>query len=60
MSSSNLIRWGGLAAIPSALLAVLSFVLYAVVVGDDRLSEAAASAVFFFRAERSCSPWCCC
>ena len=47
MSASNLIRWGGLAAIASALLAVISFVLYTVVVGDDRLSEAATSAVFF-------------
>ena len=38
---------GGVAAIASALLAVLSLVLYQIVVGDDRLSEAATSAVFF-------------
>jgi hypothetical protein len=47
MSSSNLIRWGGLAAMASAICAVLSFVLYTVIVGDDRLSEAATSGVFF-------------
>ncbi len=47
MSSANFIRWGGLAAIGSALLAVLSFVLYTAVVGDNRLSEAATSGVFF-------------
>jgi hypothetical protein len=41
MSSVNFIRWGGLAAIASALLAVASFVLYTAIVGDDRLSEAA-------------------
>jgi hypothetical protein len=47
MSSVNFIRWGGLAATASALLAVISFVLYTAVVGDDRLSEAATSGVFF-------------
>lgn len=47
MSSVNSIRWGGLAAIASALFAVLSFVLYTAIVGDDRLSEAATSGVFF-------------
>ena len=45
--SSNLIRWGGLAAIASAICAVLSFILYTAIVGDDRLSDAATSAVFF-------------
>lgn len=47
MSSSYLTRWGGLATIASALLAILSFVLYLVVVGGDRISEAATSAAFF-------------
>ncbi len=47
MSSSSFIRCGGLAAIASALLAVLSFVLYLVVVGGARISEAATSATFF-------------
>jgi hypothetical protein len=36
-----------MAAIASALLAVLSFVLYLVVVGGGKISEAATSAVFF-------------
>lgn len=44
---SALIRLGGLAAIASALLALLSFVLYLVIVGGGRLSEAATSAAFF-------------
>ena len=47
MPSSGLITLGGVAAIASALLAVLSLVLYQIVVGGDRLSEAATSAVFF-------------
>lgn len=47
MANSALIRLGGVAAIASALLALLSFVLYLVVVGGDRLSEAATSAAFF-------------
>jgi hypothetical protein len=37
-----------MAAIASALLAVLSFVLYLVVVGGGKISEAATSAVFYF------------
>ncbi len=45
--SSNLIRWGALAAIASAICAVLSFILYTAIVGGDRLSDAATSAVFF-------------
>ncbi len=47
MSYSGFIRVGGASAIASALLAVLSFVLYLVVVGGGQLSEAATSAVFF-------------
>jgi hypothetical protein len=47
MSSLSFIRWGGLAAIASALLAILSFVLYLLVVGGARISEAATSAIFF-------------
>lgn len=47
MANSIPLRLGGLAAIGSALLALLSFVLYLVIVGGDRLSEAATSAAFF-------------
>jgi hypothetical protein len=47
MSECNLVRWGGLATLASALLAVLSFVLYLVVVGGSRISEAATSTAFF-------------
>jgi hypothetical protein len=47
MSESNLVRWGGLATLASALLAILSFVLYLVVVGGSRISEAATSTAFF-------------
>jgi hypothetical protein len=47
MSYSGFVRVGGVLAIASALLAVLSFVLYLVVVGGGRISEAATSAVFF-------------
>jgi hypothetical protein len=47
MTSSGFIRLGGVAAITSAVLALLSFVLYLVVVGGGRLSEAATSAAFF-------------
>ncbi len=47
MANSALIRLGGLAAILSALFALLSFVLYLVIVGGGRLSEAATSAAFF-------------
>jgi hypothetical protein len=47
MTNSALIRLGGLAAIASALLALLSFVLYLVIVGGGRLSEVATSARFF-------------
>ena len=47
MSSSSLVRWGGLAAVASAVLAIASFVLYLVVVGGARISEAATSAAFF-------------
>ena len=38
---------GGVSAVRSALLGVLSLVLYLIVVGGDRLSEAATSATFF-------------
>jgi hypothetical protein len=47
MSSSSFVRRGGLAAVASALFAISSFVLYLVVVGGDRISEAATSAAFF-------------
>jgi hypothetical protein len=47
MANSALIRLGGVAAIASALLALLSFVLYLVIVGGGRLSDAATSAAFF-------------
>jgi membrane-bound ClpP family serine protease len=47
MAASNLIRWGGLAAMASAICAVISFVLYTTIVGDNLISEAAASPVFF-------------
>jgi hypothetical protein len=47
MTSSGFIRLGGVAAITSAVLALLSFVLYLVVVGGGRLSKAATSAAFF-------------
>jgi hypothetical protein len=43
----SLIRWGGLATIAAALLAILSFILYLIVVGGDRISESATSAAFF-------------
>lgn len=38
---------GGVSAVLSALFGVLSLVLYLIVVGGDRLSEAATSATFF-------------
>jgi hypothetical protein len=44
---SGFIRLGGVAAMASALLALLSFVLYLVIVGGGRLSDAATSAAFF-------------
>ena len=47
MSYTGLTRLGGVAAITSALLAILSLVLYLIVVGGNRLSEAATSAAFF-------------
>lgn len=47
MQPSGFIRAGGVSAVASALLAVVSFVLYLVVVGAGRISEAATSAVFF-------------
>ncbi len=47
MANSALIRLGGLATILSALSALLSFVLYLVIVGGGRLSKAATSAAFF-------------
>ena len=47
MVSSGFIRLGGVAAIASAVLALLSFVLYIVLVGGDRISEAATSTAFF-------------
>jgi hypothetical protein len=47
MAFGGLVRWGGVAAMSSAVLALLSFVLYLVVVGGDRISEAATSAAFF-------------
>jgi hypothetical protein len=47
MSCSGFVRVGGALAIASALLAVLSFALYLVVVGGGRISDAATSAVFF-------------
>jgi hypothetical protein len=46
-SMTALMRLGSLAAIVSALLALLSFVLYLVIVGGSRISEAATSAAFF-------------
>ena len=51
-----LMRLGGLAAIVSALLALLSFVLYLVIVGGSRISEAATSAAFVLPVEHNCSP----
>lgn len=50
MSYPGLIRLGGVATAASALLAVMSFVLYLAIVGGGRISEAAtsaASAAFF-------------
>ena len=47
MAYSGFIRLGGVAAMTSALLALLSFVLYLVIVGGGQLSEAATSAAFF-------------
>jgi hypothetical protein len=47
MAYSGFIRLGGMAAILSAVLALLSFVLYLGIVGGGRLSEAATSATFF-------------
>ncbi len=47
MASSAFIRLGGVAAIASAALALLSFALYLVIVGGGRISEAATSAAFF-------------
>jgi hypothetical protein len=47
MPSPGLIRWGGVAAMSSALLALLSFVLYLLIVGGARVSEAATSTAFF-------------
>jgi hypothetical protein len=43
----GLVRLGGVSAVLSALLGALSLVLYLIVVGGDRLSEAATSATFF-------------
>lgn len=47
MAFWGFVRWGGVAAMSSAVLALLSFALYLVVVGGDRISEAATSAAFF-------------
>ncbi len=47
MSYRGLVRLGGVSAVLSALLGVLSLVLYLIVVGGDSLSEAATSATFF-------------
>jgi hypothetical protein len=47
MAFWGFVRWGGVAAMSSAVFALLSFVLYLVVVGGDRISEAATSAAFF-------------
>ena len=47
MPSPGLIRLGGVAAMSSALLALLSFVLYLLIVGGARISEAATSTAFF-------------
>ena len=47
MVSSGFIRLGGVAAMSSALLALLSFVLYLLIVGGARISEAATSTAFF-------------
>ena len=53
-------RLGGVSAVLSALLGVLSLVLYLIVVGGNSLSEAATSATFFSsRAGHNCSPCCC-
>jgi hypothetical protein len=43
----GLVRLGGVSAVLSALLGMLSLVLYLIVVGGDRLSEVATSATFF-------------
>lgn len=43
----GLSRLGGVSAVLSALLGAISLVLYLIVVGGDRLSEAATSATFF-------------
>ncbi len=47
MPSPGLIRLGGVAAMSSAFLALLSFVLYLLIVGGARISEAATSTAFF-------------
>ena len=47
MPSPGFIRLGGVAAMSSALLALLSFVLYLLIVGGARISEAATSTAFF-------------
>lgn len=47
MSYPGFVRMGGVAAVASALFAALSFVLYLVIVGGGRISEAATSATFF-------------
>lgn len=47
MPYRDLLKLGGVSAVLSALFGVISLVLYLVVVGGDRLSEAATSATFF-------------
>jgi hypothetical protein len=47
VSYRGLVRLGGVSAVLSALLGVLSLVFYLIVVGGDSLSEAATSATFF-------------
>jgi hypothetical protein len=47
MPSPGFIRLGSVAAMSSALLALLSFVLYLLIVGGARISEAATSTAFF-------------
>lgn len=47
MPYRGLLKLGGVSAVLSALFGVISLVLYLVVVGGDRLSEAATSATFF-------------
>ena len=47
MPYRDLVRLGGVSAVLSPLLGVLSLALYWIVVGGDSLSEAATSATFF-------------